>query len=65
MKRNPHVERTRAFLRIEETVTELIYCAEQFETAKQTTYGIRNARRNLLEAGRRYGAALQSLARRR
>lgn len=46
------VERARAFLRIEETVTELLYCAEQFDA-------------NLLEAGRNYGAALQSLARRR
>lgn len=56
-------DRTLTMERLEEAVAELIYVAEHFSLTGATMYDLKVRRRNLLEAARKYGRAMDSLGR--
>lgn len=58
-------DRRRAFERVEEAATELIYRAAIYQQNSNTAADRRQQHRQLLEAAREYGAAVFSLARSR
>jgi hypothetical protein len=49
--------------RVEETATELLYRAEHWTLTGMTLHDAKCRRRELLEAARRYGRAMDALAR--
>jgi DNA repair ATPase RecN len=60
-----NVDRRRSMESVEEAATELLYYAEHFSLQNQTMHDWKVRRRNLLEAARKYGRAMDALGRRR
>jgi hypothetical protein len=56
-------DRLRRMEIVEEAMTELLYRAEHWTTANASMHDIKCRRRELLDAARRYGRAMDALAR--
>lgn len=53
----------RAMTRAEDAAMQLLYYAEHWATTGATFYDLKRRRTDLLEAARRYGRAMESVAR--
>lgn len=58
-------ERLKQCRRVEETAMDVLYYAEQWSTTGATFFDLKRRRESLLEAARRYGRAVDNLARKR
>jgi len=58
-----NVERMKAKERLEDAAMDLLYHAEQFSNTGRSMYDMKVLRRCLLESARRYGDAINALAR--
>jgi len=56
-------DRTRTIESLEEAVDELLYVAESMKTPAPTEWERRQRRKQLLKVARRYGRAIEALAR--
>jgi hypothetical protein len=56
-------DRLKQMERLEESIAELLYRAEQWTVTGATLYDLKGRRQELLEAARRYGRAVDALAR--